>query len=304
MSKNIHDINYEYLEQIQKNPTFPWAQQFLSYANQSIIFNKILKDICGKDVLALGTGSGDYYFNSILYGAKNVVLFDADRLNYFGTLLKSEIIRNCEFSEFTNFALGPGLYNSDTFYKVSGNLPFSVCDVFNYIFEERLFKKFFPPYDSNGQTMASMHNPYYETKENYQKLQQILPAEEPRFICCDVRNLKPDSQKYDCIILSNLACFVPMNELIRSVSGLLKSGGQILAFIDNTANALKHINVTFNLHSKNFKGFKENWYSFLPGASTTECIEMKEYPSLAQLSCDVANPWHRREFALLLTRGK
>ena len=280
-----------------------FATTFLmSYENQSVIFNDIL-DVSGKDVLALSTGCGDYYFNSILYGANNVELFDISRWNYFGQILKTEIIRHCEYDEFISFSDNRNANFINTLTKVANHLPEVISSTFKIACAQGLLDRMFFSPTNKDLNIASKHNPYYKTRKNYKKLQKILPAKEPKFTCCDVRRLPQTSKKYDCILLSNLAVFVPLKKLIRCVSDALKPGGEILAFVDtglHTSVKLKKAGLDF----EKFDGFQASWFSFTHGLDDKRSNRPKTFDSISSLIDDASQSWERYDMALLLTRTK
>ncbi|MEG2993723.1 MAG: hypothetical protein RR847_05580, partial [Bacilli bacterium] len=77
-------------------------EKVYGFSNENISSYNSLYDFKDKKVLSV-LGSGDQYFSSILFGAKEVDLFDSNRLAWFYFILKYYGIKTLSFKEFYDF---------------------------------------------------------------------------------------------------------------------------------------------------------------------------------------------------------
>lgn len=176
-----------------------------SFTNENLSCLQKLYDFENKKVLTV-LGSGDQYFSSLLFGAKDVEVFDLNALTWYYFVLKFIAIRNLDFNEFYHFCVETKYDDLEIYKKLRNLLPDDVRMYFDYLkevekpfsnnlFAELLFKI---PEKGDGTKI-----PYF-SKERYKKLQGILQHTDlPIYFNCDILNL--DRNKYyDLLLFSNI----------------------------------------------------------------------------------------------------
>ncbi len=177
--------------------------------NQVVDYNE-------KDVLTLAS-SGDQYLGAVYYGAKDVDLYDINKLTYYITTLKIAAIKILDYRSFMAFFVpvvngkpNRWFWNKLLLKKVMKDLPADSAafwDNIIYEMKKRGIEQFVYvdlPYHSKDIIKRGM--PFYANKEEYYKLQDILRKREyPSFTQTDVLNLKECFvDQYDIVYLSNI----------------------------------------------------------------------------------------------------
>lgn len=177
--------------------------------NQVVDYNQ-------KDVLTPAS-SGDQYLGAVYYGAKNVDLYDINRLTYYITTLKIAAIKTLDYRSFMAFFVpvvngktNRWFWNKLLLKKVMRDLPADsavfwdkiICEMKRKGIEQFVYTDL--PYHSKSIIKRGM--PFYANKEEYYKLQEILRKREyPSFTQTDVLKLKDSFvDQYDIVYLSNI----------------------------------------------------------------------------------------------------
>jgi len=161
-------------------------------------------------------GSGDQYFASILYGAKNVDLFDINPTTYLYFLLKFYSIRELTYNEFYELLVLKNFNNKEIYEKLEKVLPIEVLKYYKHLmlYNKKNKTEFFR---EDGISLHSKKNQKYYFKNtktvipyfnqnNFYKLQNKLQnISIPKFYNCDILNEQNKFQdKYDIILMSNI----------------------------------------------------------------------------------------------------
>ncbi len=189
-----------------------------AYGMTNEYIGKYISKIVKKDSRILSVGAaGDHYLNAILYGAKDVDLFDINALSYYYALLKIVSARVLSYEDFISFMTeGSSFLNKTIYDRVSNCLPKDIklffdnlynnfknineCDlsmIFNGIF---MFREVGYP---------SQFNPYLE-KSSFSTLKRSLDDKSiPEFTIGDILNIgKRLDGIYDGMIFSNIGDYV------------------------------------------------------------------------------------------------
>lgn len=176
--------------------------------------NKIL-DYKDKQVLTVAS-SGDQYLGAIYYNAKNVDIFDINKLTYYLTYLKIVSIICLSYEEFLNFfvpvhseTIVSSFWDLRTLKKLLPYLPSDVAyfwDSIMFEIKNNNIDFITPSYISNHLNIVKSGMPFYAIKEEYYKLQSKLKNREfPKFIEADLLELwQVLDNQYDIIYLSNI----------------------------------------------------------------------------------------------------
>lgn len=157
------------------------------------------------DVLSV-VGSGDQYFTAILFGAKNITLFDINENAWYHFVLKFTAIKYLSFEEFWQFFIIDELDNLKLYLKIRDYLPFDVRRFFDMMRVRKI--KF-----SNIKFVELLEDtdyvriiPYLR-QEEYYKLQNLLVK---RILpICYIKDfadiaLGSERENYDILLLSNI----------------------------------------------------------------------------------------------------
>ena len=171
----------------------------------------------GKDVLTVNS-SGDQYLGASYYGAKNIELYDINRLTRYITYLKIIAIANLSYEEFIDFfvpvhkedSYNPKFWDLRTLKKLLYALPKDVAyfwDNIMYSIKKIGFGEFVFPFHKHAllQNVKS-GMPFYESKEEYYKLQTIIRKRNlPTIHELDISSLsKIVKSDFDIVYLSNI----------------------------------------------------------------------------------------------------
>lgn len=181
-----------------------------------------------KDILTVAS-SGDQYLGAVYYGARNVDIFDINRLSYYITYLKIIAIMNLEYKEFIDFFvpvdwtnIKKSFFNMETFKKLFPFMPTDIEYFWKSIMvhvKEKGYGNFIGPYQyANHIDVVQKGMPFYCYKTEFYKLKNILKSRKlPNFFEVDLLNLKNVIEnKYDILYLSNIIeCMVRENMITR-----------------------------------------------------------------------------------------
>ncbi len=205
-----------------------------------------MESLENKEVLSVA-GSGDFYFNALLYGATSVDLFDINYLTKFLVCLKRCAIEQMDYDTFLSFL---GLNCMDEIFSYASFRKICSC------FDEELYTFWTDIYDlayHDGYAIYTSNlitnfgcskreiieaNPYL-IKENYNRLKQILLETEPiSFLHTDINELHEKiTKKYDVMYFSNINIYqrnTTYLKQIKRLSQFVKEGGLLyFAYLHN-----------------------------------------------------------------------
>lgn len=110
------------------------VDRIYKFTNENLTAYQELFDFNGKKVLSV-IGSGDQYFTSILYGAKEVTVFDKNPLAAYYLIFKYAAIKVFSYEEFIKFFFTSNMRNISLYNKLRLALPHEVRDVFDKYFK-------------------------------------------------------------------------------------------------------------------------------------------------------------------------
>ena len=178
-----------------------------------------LGDITDAHVLSVGA-SGDQAFECLLAGASYVDTFDIN-INQKNVIeLKTHMIRHLPYEQFLEFFFG-------TYHFFSPKILDSIRDKFSDD-----LKDFLSMYESRGNKMFWYQDgvspgfdifkiSYLQNPDKYYELREKLP-EKINFTNCDIRDISTKfTQKYDVILLSNIADYFYAGQKIISTDRII-----------------------------------------------------------------------------------
>ena len=184
------------------------------FTNENISSFSSLYDFDNAKVLSV-LGSGDQYFASLLYGAKEVDLYDInkDAWNFF--VLKYYGILTLEYDEFFNYFVLNKLNNKKYFDYLVRFLPDDVRSRLCFLYDDYSgLSDYLTPDVSGINYDYGRIIPYFE-KDEYYRLQGILSSLNlPNFYWDNFINLSDISSKnkYDIVLTSNVFYWLYLDE--------------------------------------------------------------------------------------------
>lgn len=199
-----------------------------------------------KDVLSV-CGSADQYFTFLLCGAKEVDLFDVNKISEYYLILKIIGALTLSLDEYIKFFVGTntGTYDDNRsffderiYVKIRKYLPLNVQAFWDTLYKNggNIIKRF-------GGCFFSPHikfsNIPYLNKSRYNELQKILEKRKiPSFIQSDILGLYGKVEKqYDMVYLSNIYDYVFRKDKVKSwysflreIEGMLKAEGTFVNY--------------------------------------------------------------------------
>ncbi len=186
---------------------FTEMTQLFRFTNENISEYYELFDFENKDVLTV-IGAGDQALSAIFKGAKNVDVFDINKLSYYFLNLKKYAIKNISYEEYLKlFNPITKLKDSEIMYeKVSSNIDDkNVKEFWDYVFRSN-YVFYYLFFDTNSSINRVKRNvPYLESEENYNILKQRIETSKIKYVGGDLTELVQTlDKKYDYINLSNI----------------------------------------------------------------------------------------------------
>lgn len=163
-----------------------------------------------ESVLAVAS-SGDHMLHAILAGAKDITLFDINRLTKYFCMLKLAGIKTLKYEEFlTYFETNPGVFNlkNEILY---GKVRKALLPEDKYFWDEVIktglsFENFYENFDS-----IAANNSYHDRNTYYDLQDKASRFKGPKFLESDIFSLpnkiKPN-EKFSSMFLSNIADYV------------------------------------------------------------------------------------------------
>ena len=188
-------------------------------------FNKIYNFDRARVLTVLG--SGDQYFNSLLYGASDITTFDVNYTAWLYFRIKYKAIKILSYQEFIKVFVLRNMYDIDVYSKMAQVLDYEEINYYVYLvnyFSNIIHSSqcFYPNViitSCDSWTDREEINPYLN-ENNYYKLQDILnKIDMPRFVMGNFMNMRMDDS-YDILLLSNIYDYIDRDmdryiELVR-----------------------------------------------------------------------------------------
>lgn len=184
------------------------------FTNENLTSYESIYDFEGANVVSV-LGSGDQYFSSILFGAKDVLLFDCNPSTWSYFILKFYAIQILSYEEFKDLFVTSKLSNEILLKKIEQYLP---NDVFLYFkrlaclnkkLSEMIIYSVLSFKEENFNSGRII--PYFD-ENNYYKLQELLNNRKlPTFYVKSLENLDSILDKrYDILLASNIYNWLPL----------------------------------------------------------------------------------------------
>lgn len=233
--------------------------------------NGYIENLEKKEILAVA-GSGDFYFNALLYGASSVDLFDVNYLSKFPISLKRACIEQLEYEVFLDFL---GLCDNESILSYTIFRELCPIDDESYTFYKELYdligydgraiyqSKLMVPFDGFEKEIMEA-NPYL-VKENYDKLRKILlESDQTSFLHTDINTLCDKlNRKYDVMYFSNINIYQRNTvylKQIKRLSKFLKEDGIIyFAYLHNYPYQTQNLFYDNLLKSHKYAGKVLSW---------------------------------------------
>lgn len=181
-------------------------------SNENIGAFREIYDFDRASVLAV-LGSGDQYFNSLLYGAEQVEVFDVNYTAWLLFRIKFKALKILKHEDFIALFLYRRIDDMDIFEKMYKELDYEELNYYVYLIKNGEYKNIinnaFTPniLVNNKISFIEKVNPYLE-ENNYYKLQEIIRRIQlPRFRKIDFMRMNVE-EKYDILLLSNIYDFI------------------------------------------------------------------------------------------------
>lgn len=177
------------------------------FTNENLVSYNNLYDFNNAKILSV-VGSGDQYFSSLLFGAKEIDLYDINRRAWDYFILKYYSILTLSYDEFYNFFVNERLNNKKTYSKIREYLPDNVrINLNRFIKWNGSLSKMLLHQGLEDECIYNSGRaiPYFDI-DNYYKLKDILTNRDlPNIYFQDLLDLPSKINKeYDLIFTSNI----------------------------------------------------------------------------------------------------
>lgn len=181
-------------------------KQVYPFTNENLSSYKDLYNFENAKVLSV-LGSGDHYFSSLLYGAKEIELYDCNFSTWDFLVLKYYGIIILNYDEFYDFFVTKRLDDLKTFNKLLSYLPHDSAKRLAKIQKQYrilthvLYLDIIDDKYHSGRVI-----PYFEEEKYYQLQSILLNQKLPNFYLSDLRYLPwvVENKSYDIILTSNI----------------------------------------------------------------------------------------------------
>lgn len=176
------------------------------FTNENLSSFKEIYNFDNAKVLSV-LGSGDQYFSSLLYGAKEIELYDCNFLTWDFFILKYYGILILDYEEFYDFFVTKHLDDLKYFNKLLLYLPKDTANRLQKIQKEyRLLSRLLYLDIIDDKYQSGRFIPYFD-KDKYYQLQSILTNQKlPNFYLSHIHHLPllVENKSYDIILTSNI----------------------------------------------------------------------------------------------------
>jgi hypothetical protein len=220
-------------------------QQIYPFTNENISGYIDYFDVQNKNIMTVGS-SLDQTLNAILYNCQDITVLDINSYTKFYYYLKMSTILVLTLEEYLNFFCykdyprvfkdNKEVFNLEIYNKIKSTL--RLLDYESYFFWDELFQTFNPltirkklfSSDECRTSVITDINPYLKNIDNFEKLKKKLTKVDINFINDDLFQVEL-KKKYDNIWLSNVGCYLSLEELkilIDKVDKYLNENGTLL----------------------------------------------------------------------------
>lgn len=192
-------------------------EKVYAFTNENLTSLKDIYDFKNAKVLTV-LGSSDQYFSSVLFGAREVDVYDINPNTWDYLMLKFWGLRLFSYDEFFNYFVVKRLDDKSAFQKLKKHLPYKTLEKL----ESEVFSKgeslssFLELIDVTYPSFESGHIIPYFSREGYDKLKSIVSDINfslPQFYSMSLEDL-PDylnGKSYDIMLASNIFFWMYMS---------------------------------------------------------------------------------------------
>lgn len=176
-----------------------------SFTNENVASFNSLYNFNNANVLSV-LGSGDQYFSSLLYGAKDIELYDINESTWDFFLLKYYGIMIFSYEEFYNYFIVKKFDDLKNFKRIISYLPQDVANRLSNLYQKH--NGLSPLLFSDDYTFFEVGDyiPYLNREKYYQLQSLLLNRSLPTFYLTNLKNLpyQVSNRSYDIILTSNI----------------------------------------------------------------------------------------------------
>lgn len=192
-------------------------EKVYAFTNENLTCLKDIYDFKDARVLTV-LGSSDQYFSSVLFGAREVEVYDTNPNTWDYLMLKFWGLRLFSYDEFFDYFVIKHLEDKYAFQKLRKHLPYNTLEKL----ERELFSKgkrlssFLELVDVTYPSFESGHIIPYFSREEYDRLKYIVSNINfslPKFYNIDLGDLPDylDGKSYDILLTSNIFFWMYMS---------------------------------------------------------------------------------------------
>lgn len=201
-----------------------------SFTNENISSYKNLYDFNNAKVLSI-LSSGDHYFASLLFGAKDIELYDVNPFAWYYFVLKFYSIQILSYEEFLDYFVNYRLANYKYFMKIKEYMPMEISSYLDRIYRNHSYISKLIEFNNivNVYKEKGLLIPYFNNDEYY-RLQSILKNRRlPIFYNEGIISLPYTLRRenYDLVFTSNVYTWL---ESTKSIKDIVEFKGTIKKF--------------------------------------------------------------------------
>lgn len=198
-----------------------FKQRVYNFTNENVTSYEKIYNFDNAKVLSI-IGSGDQYFSSLLYGAKEIDLYDINVIAYDYFILKYYSILILSYEEFYNFFIFNKLDNIQTYIKVRRFLPDEVRNNLDRFINKNKKLSLISLESTlcNSSNISNRTIPYLEEKKYYLLQSKLRNKTLPNVYFYNLLDLPYiANDNYDIILTSNI--FSSLNIEVKEYKKLL-----------------------------------------------------------------------------------
>lgn len=220
-------------------------------------------DLNNKSLLTVGS-SGDQVINAILYGCKDITLYDiVSNSKYYYylkcagliSLTKNEFLEFFRYRDYDGWKKNSNVFNFNI-YNNKIKKVLRLLDYESYLYFDELFNTYSNitirealfEYDEDNTIILERSNLYLKNDIIYNQIKDKIKEVKPKFICKNIFDID-NNKKYDNIWLSNIAQWLNSeNEILDMVNkvyfnSLKQNGKMLVSYLYRTS---KNSNFKYN----------------------------------------------------------
>lgn len=278
----------------QTDAFFPKFFQIYPFTNENIAGYIDLFDAKDKSLLTVGS-SADQAINMIARGCKDITILDLCPFAKENFYLKSATIQTLPRKELMNLLMKKNPYmekqNEDAFkirkhkelmekLKEEDKDSYDFWNKLTSTIKPRTIRDYLFTSDQARNYVTEQINLYLQNDDIYYETRKNLSQVTPKFITGDVTNISLP-EKYDNIILSNIASYYEMPEIrkmFETFSNQLKPNGRLmLGYLFGTDEQTKFNSICRAIYD--VEKIKQEF----------EGIELKSFQGIQGIECDINN---------------